>query len=243
MNKEHILSEIKRTTQENAGQPLGIDRFKKETGICKEDWYGKFWGKWSDALKEAGYKPNRFSIPAYDEKWLINQLILYIRELKRFPTRPDLKLKHYNDKNFPSYITFYKRLGKKAELIQKVKAFCKDKKDLIDVLEICRSTNAPKISESFEPNIKQSDVQYGFVYLMKLGKNYKIGRSNFVEKRKYELGIKLPEELKLIHKIKTDDPNGIESYWHKRFEGKRIKGEWFQLSHSDISAFKRRKFM
>lgn len=39
MKKEHILSEIKRTAQENGGVPLGIDRFREATGILKADWY------------------------------------------------------------------------------------------------------------------------------------------------------------------------------------------------------------
>ena len=45
----------------------------------------------------------------------------------------------------------------------------------------------------------------------------------------------------LIHKILTDDPYGVEEYWHKRFSAKAMKGEWFNLDPSDIVAFKRWK--
>lgn len=76
---------------------------------------------------------------------------------------------------------------------------------------------------------------------MKSGKYHKIGKSDSVGRRNYELGIKLPEKLEEIHKIKTDDPTGIEAYWHKRFEGKRAKGEWFLLNKNDVKNFKRWK--
>ena len=78
---------------------------------------------------------------------------------------------------------------------------------------------------------------------MKHGKFYKIGRSNSSGRRNYELKIQMPEQVSLIHEIKTDDPVGIEEYWHKRFESKRKSGEWFELNSSDIKTFKRRKFM
>ncbi len=87
MTKEHILSEIKRTANENGGIPLGIDRFREATGIRREDWYGIFWTKWSDAQIEAGLEPNRFSTPSFDEEWMLQKTIDYIREIGHFPTK------------------------------------------------------------------------------------------------------------------------------------------------------------
>jgi hypothetical protein len=52
-----------------------------------------------------------------------------------------------------------------------------------------------------------------------------------------------PEPLEKIWTIKTDDAYGIEAYWHKRFKDKNTRDEWFKLTHEDIQAFKKRKFM
>jgi hypothetical protein len=49
--------------------------------------------------------------------------------------------------------------------------------------------------------------------------------------------------VKLIHQISTDVPIGIEEYWHKRFNNKRKRGEWFELSDLEVRIFKKRNFM
>jgi hypothetical protein len=83
----------------------------------------------------------------------------------------------------------------------------------------------------------------GFVYLIKSGRHFKIGKANSVEARHRQLKIQLPQVAEVVHRIKTDDPYGIESYWHRRFADKRLNGEWFALSAEDVKAFRRRKFM
>ena len=54
MTKLYILQEIKRTTQANGGTPLRKIQFEAETGIKRYDWFGVYWARWSDALREAG---------------------------------------------------------------------------------------------------------------------------------------------------------------------------------------------
>jgi len=84
---------------------------------------------------------------------------------------------------------------------------------------------------------------FGFVYLIRSGRYYKIGRSNAAGRRERELAIQLPEKTQKVHEIRTDDPVGIEVYWHNRFRDLRKNGEWFELTAADIATFKRRKFM
>ena len=60
-------------------------------------------------------------------------------------------------------------------------------------------------------------------------------------RREGEIAVELPLPLDPIHVIKTDDPVGIETYWHRRFAEKRLKNEWFALTPADVRAFKRWK--
>ena len=241
MDKKHIIDEIIRTAKENNGIPLGIGKFARVTGIKRRDWCGKYWTKWGDAIKEAGYKPNKM-ISAYDENLLIERIVSLIREKRKFPTADEIRLKAHQTKGFPAYSTFL-RLGKKSEMAQKILNYCESNPGYEDIIEICKVVLASSEKEERDVDFEEAEPRFGFVYLMKSGRYYKIGKSDCVEKRKYEIGIKLPEKLKIIQTIKTDDPNGIEAYWHKRFEDKRKGGEWFDLSSSDVKAFRRRTFM
>ncbi len=86
----------------------------------------------------------------------------------------------------------------------------------------------------------EDGTKYGFVYLVRGHPGeYKIGRTNLVDRRVPELGAISPVEQMLVHEIKTADPAGVEAYWHARFAGQRMRGEWFRLNAADVKAFKR----
>jgi hypothetical protein len=91
LDKAHIIREIHRTAKENGGVVLGLGRFEEVTGISKNDRYGKYWARWSDAAREAGVDPNKLQ-GAHPEDHLLEQLALLSRRLSKVPTAGDLRL-------------------------------------------------------------------------------------------------------------------------------------------------------
>ena len=239
-DKQHILDEIRRTAEANGGRPLGQERFASETGIRICDWQGKYWARWSEALSEAGYAPNEFNKRVPSEQ-LLQHYAEFARELGRLPGNADMRLKARNG-CFPGR-TIAARFAKKRDLVCELQSFCRSNSGYDDVLQMCEQYVYPRKAAAQDDEAKADHGSIGFVYLLKSGRNYKIGHSNSVGRRQYELKIQLPEATDLVHEIRTDDPAGIEAYWHKRFEAKRKNGEWFELNAADVAVFKRRKFM
>jgi hypothetical protein len=240
VTRDHIIAEIRRVADEIGGKSPGKKLFESETGIRESDWRGVYWAKWSEALAQAGHAPN-MKTQRYPEEMIMSKLISLIQREHAFPTQDLLKLKRREDRSFPSFRVF-RRLGTKAEIARKVVACCEDRDDLREVGDICRRCATTSIDSS-AVSIGDEAKEFGFVYPMKSGSYYKIGRSNCAERREFELKLQLPEKVMPVHKIKTDDPVGIEEYWHRRFKDSRKGGEWFALSASDVKAFRRRKFM
>ena len=239
MTKQHILDEIVRTSAYNGGLALGTVRFFQETGIKQSDWLGKFWARWGDAVKEANCIPSQMNAPM-SKVQIMESLIAITRELGRFPVTSELKLKAKQISGFPSHNTF-RKLGNKVQQITKIIEYCRDNPVYSDVLMLVTPLESETL-ETLKAEVLQQET-VGFVYLLKSQRYFKIGRSNSFERRSRELAIQLPEKAETIHVIRTDDPVGIEIYWHRRFDSKRKNGEWFQLDAQDVKAFKRRKFM
>jgi Meiotically up-regulated gene 113 len=237
MDRGHILSEIRRLAKENGGTAPGKQRFESETGIREHEWV-RYWARWSDVLREADVKLNDWNRQMPDDE-LLEKLAGYTRELGRFPVVRDLHVKTRRDPTFPSESPF-RRFGGQRALAVRLRDYCTSK-GYEDVAALC--TPAAERGGDSAVTVARPEPPLGFVYLIKSGRFHKIGRSNAVGRRERELDIALPEAVRVVHSIRTDDPAGIEDYWHRRFADRRKKGEWFALSADDVATFRRRKFM
>ncbi|MFN0011614.1 MAG: GIY-YIG nuclease family protein [Phycisphaerales bacterium] len=240
LSKEQIVEEIKRSAAANGGVPPGWRKFRTETGIGEKDWLGKHWARWSEALRDAGFENNQFNEP-YSEDELLERYAKVTLDFGRLPTDRDIRFAVAKGARLPGGKTFAGKFGGKTRLIEKVREFCQSRPEYSQVVPLCEAY-VPRDRDDAEASAGESG-QIGFVYLMKSAKYYKIGKATLTARRHRELAIQMPERLILVHEIKTDDPFGIEAYWHNRFVERRRNGEWFELTAADVAAFKRRKFM
>jgi hypothetical protein len=236
MEKDHILGEIRRTAEENGGVPLGQNSFVDVTGIAQSQWRGKYWRNWGEAVRAAGLEPNRVKEP-HGRAALVLSLTKLTAKLGRFPTQADAMLEKRDDPSFPTMSSFDQHIGKRSDMVEAVRACATEHPEYSEVLAVLPEANHDAADSD------SAERPDGAVYMLKLGRHYKIGKSFRVPQRHREIAIELPEKPDVVHVITTDDPTGIEAYWHTRFGEKRTNGEWFALSRDDVRAFKRRRFM
>ena len=236
VSKSQILAEIKRLAQAG-GKPPGVRLFESETGIKESDWYPALWLRWGDALQEAGFTRNTM-VEAFTDELLVEQYARLAQRLSRLPLQGELIRESKANPVFPSEKT-YRRFGGKANLLKAVAAFCRANAEFKDVLPFCE--NGPENQSATEEGDRAGKVEVGYVYLLRHGsrREYKIGRTINPIRREGEISVELPQRLDPVHVITTDDPAGIEAYWHRRFAEKRLKNEWFALTSGDVRAFKR----
>jgi Meiotically up-regulated gene 113 len=234
LSKESILAAYHDLVTKG-GRPVGEKIFIRETGISRYYFQGGYWRSWSAFQAAAGYAPNSRTQKIPDDI-LLHRFAELTLERNDIPTEADLALKRRDDPSFPNKMAF-RRWGSREQLLTKVAEYCDGRAEFGAVRHLLRQG----LSTSLEHRLDAFRVK-GFVYLIRSGKNYKIGRSNAVGRRLRELAIQLPQRPDTVHVIETDDPEGIEDYWHRRFADKRQGGEWFNLSPEDVRAFKKRRF-
>lgn len=239
MDRQTIIDEIKRIAAENQGRPPGLEKFQRGSGIASPQWLGVYWENWSEALLEAGFQPNAHAV-AFDKNDLLKSLARAVRDLKKYPSGVELMSYARDKQDFPHAAAFQRHFANRAERIMALKNYCEQQdSEFADILPILPNIHGLKSDAQTGASNSINDHHFGYVYLLKFGQDdYKIGASNDPERRFGEI-ITMPEPPLQIHTIKTDDPLGVEAYWHRRFASKQIgkNSERFQLSPPDVRAF------
>jgi hypothetical protein len=234
--RAEILKAIRDHAKANGGKPPGRLALERATGIKESAWRGVLWARWNDAVEEAGMAPNIKTV-AIDENLLMTHLAEAIRHFGRLPTYSELRLYKRSRPGFPTDNTFQARFSTKENMLVRVRDWARDTPGFEDLLDLM-----PAGEQGAEQDHGQGGGGEGFVYLLGSGVHFKVGRSDQLERRVKEITVALPESVELVHSIRTDDPPGIEAYWHRRFADRRANGEWFKLTRADVAAFKRRKY-
>ena len=235
--KRRSLEELK-TEATQLAERLGKTPSRKQLSLVMKESEWAFHGMTvTDFQEYCGLAPNKSGLENKipEDKLLADLADLCLIE-KRIPHQAMLR-KWIRVGKYHSH-TLETRFGGMIGVQEALLDFCKSKGYGEDFFQL------PGWKIQVSEDSAQNDLPAkGFVYLCQHGhrKEYKIGKTNKPIRREGELKTELPEELQPIHYIQTDDPSGVESYWHDRFSEKRKNGEWFDLSGEDVRAFKRWK--
>jgi len=74
----------------------------------------------------------------------------------------------------------------------------------------------------------------GYVYVIRSSYGFKIGKTVNLKERTRLFEVKLPFKISVEHYAWFEDYTAAERDFHRRFHDKRLEGEWFDLSPSDI---------
>ncbi|MFM7023134.1 MAG: GIY-YIG nuclease family protein [Flavobacteriales bacterium] len=237
-SKEDFIQKYKDLKQRLGKQPSSQE-FYQETEIPAHQ-LKKIYPRdaYSSLVEECGDTPQSF---ASEKTGLENILIQWGQLVKKNNRLPVISEWDFN-KCKPLATNIRKNYGINwSEIPHKFRDYAKEKDEWQDILLLIPIKEIINSQENATNDILREKP--GYVYLLKVGKHFKIGRAEDLGGREYQLKIQLPEKPERIYAIETDDMVGIEKYWHNRFADKRKNGEWFELSNHDISAFKKRKFM
>jgi len=95
-----------------------------------------------------------------------------------------------------------------------------------------------KKAENNKTEIK-IDKKIGYIYLLKSNSLYKIGRAKYLKNRIKTYRTENPFGIKVIFKKEVNDYLRIEKELLNKFKSKKVKGEWFDLTPTDIKSIKK----
>lgn len=243
MNRDQILAEIKRVAEANSSVVVGERVFFAQTRLNRRVLRRAGFPNYGAAVEAAGYRRNQLK-QAYSDDQLFAPLAQLAREVGHCPTTGERAVARYKAPTFPGEAAVSRR-ARQEPLAQQLLRWCRDEPAFQDVARMLEST-VPLQDGNSTLETRGRKIVTGYVYLMRYGahgKDFKIGHTENVQRRQSQIDMVSPRDVRVVHSIETDDPEGIEKYWHERFSERRVKTkEVFHLTPDDVAAFRRRQY-
>lgn len=135
MNKEYLISKLKRFTRENNKNPKSKYFDCGNEDYPSRGYYKKVFGSWNNALIEAGLPINQVS--HYNDDFLESEFNRFVKEHGRIPIYAE-----FNNSEYPSFWCYQHRFGSwnKAVAVYGYEPNDKNRKFILDDGEICASS-------------------------------------------------------------------------------------------------------
>jgi hypothetical protein len=240
MTKDDVMHRIQELAAERGGH-VSFRVFVSETGINdqllrRQEW----WTGWNNLLAEMGIETRQFAVKRTPVQRIVEAVAGLIEKEGRWPTDDELSRERKRDPEFPSRAVI-RPVRKSGDLAKFIVALGEKPGHFAKAVQIARGHLPDK--ESAGVDVGPNERVKGYVYMLRSGRRFKIGKSSDPSRRYREISLQLPDETHQVHTIPTDDPTGIEEYWMKRYGEKRVRNtEFFTLDATDVQAFKRRKY-
>ena len=235
-DRDRIIEAFRAATRSNGGEPPSSGVFFKTAGLNVRDLHRAGWPNYGALLASEGFERKELK-KAFTDEQLFEPLANLMRAVGHFPSQSEREVERHRNPEFASTEAYFRRAG--GERLQSVfLRWCDEKGAHQDLAKILAGGQGS--SASATPS-KPLQVK-GYVYMLRSGRLCKIGRETTAGARQADAGTWL-ENPKVVHRIATVDPEGVERYWHERFknQGKHVKGELFELTAADMAEFKRWK--
>jgi len=107
--------------------------------------------------------------------------------------------------------------------------------DEVHMLKVIRKEARRAIEKRLWRARVNKELAGGFVYVVRAGNLYKIGRARNVQMRMQAIQCGCPESIDLILTKETKFPAALECRFHEEFHDYRRNGEWFALEQEHIA--------
>lgn len=154
----------------------------------------------------------------------------------------------YTGKTCMYFIEIYQNFSDNGNVFKSTKDIIMVRNDLLLLMEYYAvDTEYKKSAASVLYDLACNDIEYmiekkhenkkqlkEYVYLIVCNECVKIGVSNYPKIRTKHLGTKIPFSVNEVRMFNITNKYDIEKKLHEKYAPKRMNGEWFNLSNSEL---------